>query len=109
MRRELTKDKKDWFSMKNDIFKPGDILIIHERVVVEAHPDFPRQDVGKVLAEPGDELVVMGSDCIGCFVQNKSHPERNFEAPDGTHPDDRWEYDRWLCKEASATLVREEA
>ena len=57
MRKELTADPWDWFSMKNDIFREGDILIIHERVVVREHPDLPvRQEVGKVLAEPGDRL-----------------------------------------------------
>lgn len=108
MRKELTPDKKDWIAWDNSLFKKGDILVIHERVVVQAHPDFPRSEVGKVLAEPGDELVVVGADCIGCFVKNKSHPERNFVVPEGVHPADAWAYDCWMCQDVSATLVRED-
>lgn len=108
MRKELTAAKTDWISWDNTLFKEGDILIVHERCVVDAHPDFPRSDVGKVLAEPEDHLIVTGADCIGCFVQNKSHPERNFEVPKNVHPSDAWQYDRWMCRDVSATLVRDE-
>jgi len=108
MRKELTADKNDWISWNNTLFQKGDILIIHQRVVVEPHPQYPnRKDTGKVLAEPEDELIVMGADCIGCFVRNKSHPERNFEVPANCPKGDEWMYDCWLCMNVSATLVRE--
>lgn len=96
--RELTPDKKDWFSMKNDIFKAGDILIIRERIT---HPS------GKVLCEPEDHLIVIGADCCGCFVQNKTRPELNFKVPENCPKGEEWLYDCWSLSDVSATLVRE--
>lgn len=99
MRRELTAAKKDWHSMRNDLFEKGDILVMKERIV---HPS------GRVLCEVGDCLEVMGADCIGCFVMNKSRPELNFSAPKGTNKETAWVYEWWHLFEVPATLVRGE-
>jgi hypothetical protein len=98
MNIELTKNHKDWISWDNTLFHEGDILITHEQIRMH--------DSNQVIAEIGDELIVVGADCIGCFVQNKTHPELNLKAPENCPEDMIGLYDCWMMMDTHATLIK---
>jgi hypothetical protein len=100
MNIELTPNRKDWISWDNSLFHKGDIIITHE--TIHYHKDSSNQ----VLAEIGDELIVVIADCIGCFVQNKTHPELNLKAPENCPEDMIGLYDCWMLTDIRATLIK---
>ena len=113
--RKLSKgNKSDWFDMKNQTFKKGDIIAAEEDIFYDADrdhkgwtPDIIR-DFERVEGHPiekgmvqrcaiGDHLKVVGADCIGAFVLNVTHPEMN--------PRDRKGQSCWLVSDINATLI----
>jgi hypothetical protein len=98
MNIELTKSHSDWVSWENTLFQKGDVLITHEKICMHTS--------NQVLAEIGDALMVVGSDCIGCFVKNITHPELNLKAPENCPEDMIGLYDCWMMMDTAATLIK---